>query len=42
MKHIKLFESSTIRKIEAKNIRYFDLYPMLEGLESERPALKKE
>ena len=41
MKHIKLYESSWIKKIEPEHIRFFDLYPMLEGLEPERPGIKK-
>lgn len=30
-----------IKKVEPKHIRYFDLYPLLSRLESERPGITK-
>jgi hypothetical protein len=48
MKHIKKFESSKFteslsntKKVEGITITYFDLFPLLRGLESERPGIKE-
>ncbi len=31
---------SNIRKVEGETLTYFDLFPLLKGLESERPGIK--
>ena len=32
---------NSIKKVEGKTMTYFDLFPLLKGLESERPGIKK-
>ena len=32
---------NTITKVEGKSITYFDLFPLLKGLEKERPGIKE-
>ena len=42
MKIKKFTESlSSIKKVESQKLVYFDLFPLLKGLEKERPGIKK-
>lgn len=40
-KFSKIFESLNVSKVDGKTMTYFDLFPLLKGLESERPGIKK-